>query len=339
MKLFLFLLLLVSSVQAEEHQYDIAIIGDGCAGLGAGLVLADYDYKTIVLTGPQMGGNLNVKTVVSNWPGRTTVNGKEILKAMKTQVKNLGLQEQNVQVVSCDFHHYPFRLGLSDHRTISARTVLIATGTNERKLGVKGFSEYWGKGIWSNEEYYKDDLKPFLEVTKGQTVLIIGGGLDAFRKAVYAIRGGVKKVIIAVRGDQMRLDHRHQRDLSNYKEIEVLYKTEVVAFKGNGSVLKSVVLKNGKGEYEIPLENVVLSIGRVPNSALCADEVEINESGSIVLQQGTQETSVPGVFAAGDVTTNSVYGQGAIAAGDGMKAAYEILTFLDEKEKKTKSPK
>ncbi len=320
-----------------DKQVDIAIIGGGCSGLSAALVLSEYDWKTVVLAGPQKGGHLNVKTVVGNWPGRLTTRGYSIIKDLEEQLGPFKSNIQDANVVSCDFTRRPFELTLSSGKRILAKTVLIATGTLERKLNARGFDTYWGRGIWSNDEFYKDDLKYFLEAVKGKTVLVIGGGLDALRKAIYSIRGGAKKAILAVRDEEMKIDPKHKRMAAEMYEIQIMTRTEVLAFQGNGSSLQSVVLTTPKGEVKLDVENAVLAIGRIPNSALFRGSVDMDELDRIQLVTGTQQTSIPGVYAAGDATTEFQYGQGAIAAGDGMKAAYEILQYLNEAQKEKAS--
>jgi len=331
-RFFVFNLLSVFSLYSQTNvsQVDVAIIGGGCSGLSAAMVLSEYDWKTAVYSGPKKGGSLNVKTVVGNWPGRTTTLGSAILSDLDEQLGSFRQNIRETSVTACNFSNYPFELSLSDGNKVLAKTVLIATGTQERKLKTEGFDLYWEKGIWSNDAFYKYDLKPYLEAVKGKTVVVIGGGIDALRKAVYSIRGGAKKAIILVRSDGMNVDPKHQKMLAQMKEIEINKNSTVAAFVGDGSSLQSVLVKTPEGEMHIETSHVVLAIGRLPNSDLFRGLISLDQDGCIELENG-QQSSLPGVFAAGDVTTSFAYGQGAIAAGDGMKAAYEIIQFLEER--------
>ena len=169
---------------------------------------------------------------------------------------------------------------------------------------------------------------------KNKIVIIVGGGEDAMKKAVYAQRAGAEKIYIAVRSSSMKLSEMRRKSLSRIKEIEILYNTEVTAFMGTKEHLSSVILKTKGTNRTLDVNAAIISIGRAPNTKLFTSHIETDSKGFILLKYNSQSTSVEGVFAAGDVTSNFRYGQGAIAAGDGMKAGYEILDFMKQNKRK-----
>lgn len=323
-------MLTARSYTIEKEMLDVAIIGGGCSGLSALVVLRDYNYKYALFSGPNNGGVLNVKTVVGNWPGVKTTYGSAIIKDLFAQLQHERDKIYDLAVLSCHFEGESFTLKLSNGESVNAKTVLLATGTKERLLDVEGFETYWKSGIWSNEQFYEEDLGPFLRKVKGERVVVLGGGIDAMRKAVYSLRGGAQEVIMVIRGDKLKMDPHHIEMLQQFKGITLLNETKVKEFKGENGYLKSLLLTTPHGEVEMLTQNVVLATGRVPNSELAEGLVELDGKNAIILKEGRQASSLPGLFAAGDVTTSISYGQGAIAAGDGMKAGYDIIRYLQQ---------
>lgn len=333
---FIFTLAVNALIQASLHSVDVAIIGSGCAGLSAAMVTSEYGYTTVVIEGSKKGGELNVETIVGNWPGKSTCKGHEIITTLEEQARSFGTTFVKGKVVSCDLNSSPFCLVLDTGETIQAKTVLIATGSKEKKPTILGFDEYLHKGIWTNADVY-EHLKDFKESIKNEEIMIIGGGIDSMKKAVSAVRAGAKKVSIILRNQEFRLAPWRQNALAKLKEIEIIKESEIVAFEGNGKNLTQVILQSPHGKEVRLISNVLMAIGWNPQSDLFDPFVATDpNTGAILVDSLTQQTSALGVYAAGDVTTSHIFGQGAIAASDGMKAGYEIVTYLKKRSHEIK---
>lgn len=306
---------------------DVAIIGGGCAGLSAALVTAEYAFDTHVFMGPQPGGALNEKTIVGNWPGKPTGFGYVIMEELQKQAQKFGAHLIDESVVKCNLAKSPFEIISSSGQLYLASTVLIATGTSERELEVDSCKAYVGKGIFSNTMVYKH-WSEFQDQAKNATALVVGGGVDAVKKAVYLCKGGAAKVFLAFRGDSLNVSPLRKKMLGAYKQIECIPQARVQAFLGDGTKLQATVLIANQDQLNVPLDCAVISIGRVPNTQLFKNTLIFDEKEAIILQGSTQQTSIPGVFAAGDATAAYAYGQAAIASGDGMKAGYEMVSYL-----------
>lgn len=311
------------SLRAEET-VDVAIIGSGCAGLSAAMVTAEHGFTTHVFTGPMAGGALNVKTVVGNWPGKPTGFGNEIITELQSQATRFGAKLISDTIIKCDFTSSPFVLETLNGNRISARAVVIATGSQERLINAEGYEKYLGLGIWNNARVYQN-VDAFQEQLKGSNVLIIGSGVDAMKKANLAIRGNAKEIFIAIRGDAMKITPLRKKFLDSCPKVKLLTNSEVTQFLGDGRRLTGVATH--QGTY-LGVDHVIISIGYSPNSALFKDHLNLDQNGAILLKGGSQQTSVPGIYAAGDVTPSHTWGQAAIASGDGMQAGYEVVQYL-----------
>jgi len=318
------------SAQSENTpaQYiDVAIIGGGCAGLSAALVTAEYDFQTCVFMGPKPGGALNEKTIVGNWPGKQITYGDTIIEELQKQAQKFGAHLIDESIVMCDLTTYPFAVTSANGDRYLAAAVLIATGTSERKLEAENCQTYLSKGIFSNTMVYKN-WQEFQDQAKNSTSLVIGGGVDAVKKAIYLCRAGAAKVFMAFRGENLNVSPLRKKMLDSYSQIEFIPEAKVQAFLGDGTKLHAVLLAANEDQVNVPLDCAVISVGRVPNTQLFKNTLKLDEKEAIMLQGATQQTTISGVFAAGDATTAQIYGQAAIAAGDGMKAGYEIINFL-----------
>lgn len=302
-----------------------AIIGSGPAGLSAALYGARSALYTVVFEGDMPGGLLTQTTYVENWPGIPKALGIDIIEGLKKQALNAGAVCIADAIVDVDFSQWPFRLRTKSGDEVRALTVLISTGARPCFLNdsrhVPGEWEYIGRGVSTcavcDASFYK-----------GATVAVVGGGDSAVEEAIY-LSSYADSVFLLVRGTSLRATAVMQARLRSVDKIKVLYTTQVMEIVGDDSVVTGArVINTTTGEEaDIPLEGIFLAIGHSPNSSLFKPWGITDEAGYIVVGPYHQRTSIPGVFAAGDVA-DRFYRQAGVAAGDGIKAALDAYSFL-----------
>ncbi len=307
----------------ETNIMPIAIIGSGPAGLMAATYGARGGKETYVIEGNKPGGLLMDTTEVENWPGETSIAGPQIIEKLREQALYQGVHFVQDAIEGVDFSQWPYRLYTENGNEITAMSVVIATGAAPRKLGVPGEEDYWGSGVTSCAVCDA----PFF---KNEEVVVVGGGDSAVEEAIQ-LAPYAKKITILVRKDHMRAASSMQKRLKNYDKISVKYNVEIKKIIGTGQAVTGVELYNNKAKksFVFPTSGVFLAIGHDPNSEIFKNVIDMDKSGYIKVQGRSQRTSVPGVFAAGDVEDRH-YRQAASSAGDGTNAGLDAVKFLDE---------
>ncbi len=315
------------TISNKKNIIPIAIIGSGPAGLNAALYGARAGLYTVVFEGKAPGGQLVGTTFVENWPGIQKMLGAKLVEQNKAQAAAFGALMVPDTITEVDFSQWPYVLKTDDGQEILALSVILATGSNPRRLSetdaVPGESEYWGYGVTScaicDAPFYK-----------GKSVVVVGGGDSAVEEATL-LTAYADKVTILVRGSQMRAAAAVQARLKDYPKITVLYNTKITEILGDSKVVTGVRLYDNKEKrsYDFKTDGVFLAIGHMPNTALFKKWVAVDGDGYITLIDRSQKTNLPGVFAAGDVA-DPRYRQAGVAAGDGIKAALEAIEFLQE---------
>lgn len=303
---------------------DVLIVGSGPAGYSAALYAARFNYHVVLLKGPNPGGLLTETSDVENWPGQKKVLGSQLINGMEEQVRALGVQIIQDSVETVDFSGWPLVVKTEQGLTINALSVIIATGGVPFMLGVDGEKEYWAKGVTACA---KCDAPNF----RDEEVVVVGGGDSAIEEAIQLVPYA-KKITILVRKDRMKAATRMQDRLLQYPSISVRFNVEVKEVLGDENQLTGIVLWNNKERTltEMPINGVFLAIGHQPNTQVFASALKVDEQGYITLTDGrSQKTSVPGVFAAGDVEDN-YYRQAVVASGSGVRAAIDADAFLTE---------
>lgn len=309
---------------AAEKIYDTVIIGGGVGGLTSALYLSRAGVTPLVIEGDKPGGALTQSPKVQNWPGDLDIAGSALVAKMKTQVETNGGQFLNEEVVNIDLSKRPFTLttrpifGENTPRVIKTQTAIIAMGSNPRLLNIPGEKTYFSKGVYScavcDGSLYK-----------GKIVAVVGGGDAAITEAHY-LAGIAKKVFVLVRGKAFKTLENVRKDaLLKKTNVEVLYETTVQEIKGTDGHVTSLALLSKKPST-IAVDAVFLAIGSIPNSNLLKNQIELDKQGFVVLKN-FQETSLPGVYAVGDIA-DPVFQQAVSAAGDGAKAAIQAKAYL-----------
>jgi|ERR1700733_1749880 len=307
----------------RENTYAIVVIGSGPAGDAAAVYGARAGKSTVVVEGRKPGGLLMETSYVENWPGFKAILGKDLMKEVKEQAMHFGAQFMDDTVEKVDFSQWPYVIYTEDGKTIYALTVIIATGALPNSLNIPGEKEYWAKGVTAcaicDGYFYQ-----------GKEVVVIGGGDSAIAEAIQ-LAAYAKKITILVRKDKMRAAAATQELLAGYPHISVRYNVEVKKIVGDEKHVTGIELYNNKEKKTelMPIDGVFLAVGHTPNSALFKGFIKLDANGYVVLQGRTQATSLPGVFAAGDVEDHK-YRQAGIAAGSGIRAALDADAFLNE---------
>lgn len=304
----------------EQNIFPVVVIGSGPAALTAALYTSRAKYPTLVITGDTLGGQLTEASNVENFPARPKMAGLDIMNDLKAQAQNFGAQLMLAKVASVNFNTWPFEIKLSNGDTISGLTVIIATGGAQKTLDIPGVKKFWGKGIG----VCSICDAPF---DTGKDVAIIGGGDTAADRALQ-LATFANKVLVLVRDKKMKAAQVAQDYLKNNGKVEILYNIEVKEIIGNERVEGVEILDRNTGKTEeLPAQSVYFALGFVPQSALFANALDLDDYGFIKIFDHTQETSKKGVFAAGTVE-DPRYQKSVTAAGDGGKAGIDAIEFL-----------
>ena len=301
----------------------VIIIGSGPAGYTAAIYAARANLSPVMFTGTQWGGQLMLTTLVENYPGFVEgIDGPPLMDSFAKQAERFGAEMIAEDVTRVDFGVRPFRVSTSD-MTLEGHTVIVATGASAKLLGLPSESTLMGRGVSTcatcDGFFFKD-----------QNIMVVGGGDSALEEALYLSRLG-RKVEVVHRRDRLRGSKIMQERAFKNPKISFIWDTAVedVLDPAAGKV-KAVRLKNLKtnARWETEVDGLFIAIGHQPNTALVKGQLELHENEYIKVVPGTTQTSVPGVFAAGDVQ-DFTYRQVVTAAGTGCMAALEAERYLE----------
>ena len=305
-----------------DEKYDLIIIGGGAAGLTAGIYGVRSKLNTLLLEKlPLMGGQIVYSEKVENYPGFPEgISGIDLTALMETQAREFGLEIKTGEVVKLK-NDGDIKRVLCDDEEYLCRAIIIATGASPNRLGVEGEERFIGKGI-----SFCGTCDGFF--FKGLDIIVVGGGDTAIEEALYLTRY-VKKVYIVHRRNALRAAKIFQARAFKNDKIEFIWDTVIAKIEGNTSVEK-VVLKNVKtgATWEKTISGLFVFVGIKPNTAFLRETVVLDEQGFIVTNE-TLETSVPGIFAAGDVR-KKLLRQLSTAVGDGATAAFAAEKYLEK---------
>lgn len=299
----------------------VLIIGSGPAGYTAAIYAARAALEPVLVEGMQPGGQLTITTDVENWPGDTSVLGPDLMARMGEQVRELGTDIASDTIVTVDLSQRPF-LAIGDSGTrYTGDTIIIATGASARWLGLESETKYRGAGVSAcatcDGFFYR-----------GKVCAVVGGGNTAVEEALY-LTNFAEKVYLIHRRDNLRADQTNQARLAANPKVEMVWNAEVAEVLGNGGGVTGVIIRDtATGALtEQALDGLFVAIGHDPATSLFAGQLGMDDEGYILVTPGSTGTSVPGVFAAGDVQ-DKIFRQAVTSAGMGCMAALEAERFL-----------
>ena len=301
---------------------NVVILGSGPAGYTAALYAARANLEPLVLKGLEAGGQLMLTTEVENYPGFADgIMGPELMDAMEKQAARFEAEIVAQSATRVDLSSRPFGVWSGDQEW-RARTLIIATGASARWLGVPGEEKLRGRGVSAcatcDGFFFRD-----------RALVVVGGGDTAMEEAIFLTRFA-SSVTIVHRRDEFRASKIMQDRTLEHEKIRVVWDSVVEEIVGEDAVT-GVKLRNVRTDQvsDLATDGVFVAIGHTPNTSLFDGHLELDETGYVVVAEPRTMTSVPGVFAAGDVT-DRIYRQAVTAAGQGCKAAIDAERFLEE---------
>ncbi|HEY1025894.1 MAG TPA: thioredoxin-disulfide reductase [Sphingobacteriaceae bacterium] len=311
--------------QETEH-VSCLIIGSGPAGYTAAIYAARADLKPVLYTGIVPGGQLTQTTDVENFPGYPEgILGPEMMEDLRKQAERFGTEIRFGYVTSVDFSGPSHKVVIDEHKTVTADTVIVATGASAKWLGLESEQKYNGFGVSACAV-----CDGFF--FKGQDVAIVGAGDTAAEEATYLAKL-CNKVHMLVRRDEFRASKAMANRVLNTKNIEIHYNTETKEILGDGQNVTAIKVLNNTTheEQDIPVTGFFVAIGHKPNTDIFKGWLDMDETGYLVTKAGTAQTNIEGVFACGDAQ-DKIYRQAVTAAGTGCMAALEAERYLAAKE-------
>jgi thioredoxin reductase (NADPH) len=301
---------------------DVIIVGSGPAGLTAALYAARANLQPLVFEGLERGGQLMLTTLVENWPGfREGIMGPDLMEEMRAQAEHFGAEMAAANVTSVDLRQHPFVVKTSDaeHRT---RTLIIATGASARWLGIPSERALAGHGVSTCatcDGYF----------FRGKPIAVVGGGDSAMEEAIFLTKFATSVTVIH-RRDKLRASKIMQDKAFANPKISFIWNSEVADVRDvDRKAVSSLVVRNLlSGDLsELAVDGLFVAIGHTPNTSLFTGQLDMDPNGYIITHAGTR-TSVPGVFACGDVQDH-IYRQAITAAGTGCMAAIDAEKYLE----------
>src|SRR3989338_3485466 len=303
--------------------YDLVIIGGATSGLTAGIYAARKKLNAVILT-KEIGGQTLQTESIENFPGFEKISGPELIDKMKEQVQKYGLPvKSGTEVKSISETDGVFEISTNMPDEIKAKSVIIATGKNPRRLNVPGEKEFENKGV----VYCSTCDAPLFG---DKTVVVAGGGNSGLNSTFDLLKYAIKIYVMESEAKR-RGDEFLQEKLKASGKVEFITNADIKEIKGTNFVEKIIYLDKNNGQTkELAAQGIFVNIGWAPSSVFVKGFLETNEYGEIMINPRTNETSVKGVFASGDVT-DVKYKQCVIAASEGAKAALSAYDYLKSK--------
>lgn len=312
-------------MELTNEKIKLLIIGSGPAGYTAAIYAARANLSPVLYTGGEPGGQLTTTNDVENFPGYPEgINGPAMMMDMQKQAERFGTEVRYGVATSVDFFGYPHQVIIDEKHEIKAEAVIIATGATAQYLGLESEKKLSGKGVSACavcDGYFFKEME----------VALVGGGDAAAEEATY-LANLCPVVHMIVRRDELRASKIMQDRVFKTKNIKIHWNTEVLEVLGNEEVEGIKIINNKTQEIsEVPLKGFFLAIGHKPSTKIFKGQLELDETGYIIVEKGTSRTNIEGVFATGDAA-DKVYRQAVTAAGTGCMGALDAEKFLAVKE-------
>lgn len=303
----------------------VLIIGSGPAGYTAAIYAARAGLKPVLYTGGQPGGQLTITGEVENFPGYPKgIDGPQMMMDLQAQAERFETQVRHGLITKVDFSAYPHKAIVDDTLAIEAEAVIVATGASAKYLGLPSELKFTNRGVSAcavcDGFFYR-----------GMHVAVVGAGDSAAEEATYLSKL-CPKVYLIVRRDEMRASKIMQERVKKNPNIEILWNTETEEILGKDDVEGARVINRKTGERrEIAIKGFFVAIGHQPNTGIFKGQLDMDETGYILVKPGSTRTNIEGVFAVGDAADH-VYRQAVTAAGTGCMGALDAERFLAARE-------
>jgi len=303
----------------------VLIIGSGPAGYTAAIYASRSALDPVLIEGPQPGGQLTITTDVENWPGDASVQGPDLMARMSDHARHVGAEVISDYIVAVDLSKRPFEATGDMGDRYTADSLIIATGANARWLGLASETRYRGQGVSACatcDGYF----------FRNRVCAVVGGGNTAVEDALH-LANFASEVYLIHRRDTLRADKTNQARLFANPKIKTIWNAEVAEVLGDGGKVTGVLLhRAGTGDQSIlAVDGLFVAIGHDPATSLFKDQLAMDQEGYILVTPGSTATSVPGVFAAGDVQDKH-FRQAVVSAGMGCMAALEAEHYLIDQD-------
>ena len=315
-------------ITMEENIFDCVIVGSGPSGFTAAIYAARADLKPQLYTGLEPGGQLTTTTEVDNFPGYPSgITGPEMMMDLQKQAERFDTKVHYELITKAEFSKEVGGIHTlwAGNKEIKAKTVIISTGASAKYLGLDDEKKYAGGGVSAcatcDGFFYK-----------GKDVIVVGAGDTAAEEATYLAKL-CSKVTMLVRKDHFKASKAMIHRVNNTSNIEVKFNHELIGIEGeNGLVERAVVINNlTNEESKIDVHGIFIAIGHKPNTDVFRGQINLDDNGYIITENGSTRTNLPGVFAAGDVQDH-IYRQAITAAGSGCMSAMDAEKYLAELE-------
>lgn len=308
-----------------NEKVKVLIIGSGPAGYTAAIYAARANLNPVLYTGGEPGGQLTTTNDVENFPGYPEgINGPAMMMDMQKQAERFGTEVRFGVATSVDFSGYPHKVIIDEKHEIIAEAVIIATGATAQYLGLESEKKLSGKGVSACavcDGYFFREME----------VALVGGGDAAAEEATH-LANLCPVVHMIVRRDELRASKIMQDRVFKTKNIKIHWNTEVLEVLGNEEVEGIKIINNKTQKIsEVPVKGFFLAIGHKPSTKIFKEQLELDETEYIIVENGTSRTNIEGVFATGDAA-DKVYRQAVTAAGTGCMGALDAEKFLASKE-------
>ena len=307
-----------------EYKIKVLIIGSGPAGYTAGIYAARAGLNPVLVSGPQIGGQLTMTTDIENFPGfAEPISGPQLMENMRAQAQNVGVRMIDDKITEVDFNARPFVCSSENGNEFTADTVIVSTGSSARWLNLPSEKKYIGFGVSAcatcDGFFYR-----------GKNVAVVGGGNTAAEEALY-LTGFAAKVYLIHRRDSLRADAVMQKRVKENPKIEIVWDSVVDEVLGSEQPLgvNGVKIRNVKTDAvsELMIDGLFVAIGHHPNTEVFKNFLKLDDNGYIMTAPDGTATNIAGVFAAGDVQ-DSKFRQAITSAASGAMAAMEAEKFL-----------
>ena len=307
-----------------EYKTKVLIIGSGPAGYTAGIYAARAGLNPVLVSGPQIGGQLTMTTDIENFPGfAEPISGPQLMENMRAQAQNVGVRMIDDKITEVDFNTRPFVCSSENGNEFTADTVIVSTGSSARWLNLPSEKKYIGFGVSAcatcDGFFYR-----------GKNVAVVGGGNTAAEEALY-LTGFAAKVYLIHRRDSLRADAVMQKRVKENPKIEIVWNSVVDEVLGSEQPLgvNGVKIRNVKTDAvsELMIDGLFVAIGHHPNTEVFKNFLKLDNNGYIMTAPDGTATNIAGVFAAGDVQ-DSKFRQAITSAASGAMAAIEAEKFL-----------